>query len=57
MTAQIAAVIAALSGASLQTWTERKAPHQQEALIGVMFIRAACSGILLLSGNPHGANI
>jgi zinc/manganese transport system permease protein len=26
----------------------------QEALIGVMFILAACAGILLLSGNPHG---
>lgn len=51
---QIAAVVAALLGAWLLTWTERKAPQQQEALIGVMFILAACAGILLLSGNPHG---
>ncbi len=51
---QIAAVVAALLGAMLLTWTERKAPQQQEALIGVMFILAACAGILLLSGNPHG---
>ena len=51
---QIAAVVAALLGALLLTWTERKAPQQQEALIGVMFILAACAGILLLSGNPHG---
>ncbi len=51
---QIAAVVAALLGAWLLTWTERKAPHQQEALIGVMFILAACAGILLLAGNPHG---
>lgn len=51
---QLAAVSAALLGAWLLTWTERRAPHQQEALIGVMFILAACSGILLLSGNPHG---
>jgi zinc/manganese transport system permease protein len=51
---QGAAVTAALLGALLLTWTERKAPHQQEALIGVMFILAACAGILLLSGNPHG---
>ena len=29
-------------------------PQQQEALIGVMFILAACAGILLLAGNPHG---
>ena len=51
---QVAAVCAALLGALLLTWTERKAPEQQEALIGVMFILAACGGILLLSGNPHG---
>ncbi|MEJ6001431.1 metal ABC transporter permease [Paucibacter soli] len=51
---QLAAVCAALLGALLLTWTERKAPEQQEALIGVMFILAACAGILLLAGNPHG---
>ena len=51
---QAAAVFAALLGAVLLTWTERKAPEQQEALIGVMFILAACAGILLLAGNPHG---
>jgi zinc/manganese transport system permease protein len=51
---QAAAVCAALLGAMLLTWTERKAPEQQEALIGVMFILAACGGILLLAGNPHG---
>jgi zinc/manganese transport system permease protein len=51
---QAAAVCAALLGAWLLTWTEKKAPQQQEALIGVMFILAACAGILLLSGNPHG---
>jgi zinc/manganese transport system permease protein len=51
---QAAAVCAALLGAWLLTWTERRAPQQQEALIGVMFILAACAGILLLSSNPHG---
>ncbi|HXS31180.1 MAG TPA: metal ABC transporter permease, partial [Steroidobacteraceae bacterium] len=51
---QAAAVSAALLGAVLLTWTERKAPEQQEALIGVLFILAACGGILLLAGNPHG---
>jgi zinc/manganese transport system permease protein len=51
---QAAAVSAALLGAWLLTWTERRAPQQQEALIGVMFILAACAGILLLSSNPHG---
>jgi zinc/manganese transport system permease protein len=51
---QAAAVTAALLGALLLTWTERRAPQQQEALIGVLFILAACAGILLLAGNPHG---
>jgi len=51
---QVAAVCAALFGALLLSWTERRAPQQQEALIGVMFILAACAGILLLAGNPHG---
>ena len=51
---QAAAVSAALLGAWLLTWTERRAPQQQEALIGVMFILAACAGILLLASNPHG---
>lgn len=51
---QAAAVTAALLGALLLTWTERRAPKQQEALIGVMFILAACAGILLLANNPHG---
>jgi len=51
---QAAAVGAALLGALLLTWTERRAPQQQEALIGVLFILAACGGIILLAGNPHG---
>ena len=51
---QAAALAAALLGAALLTWTERRAAAQQEALIGVMFILAACAGILLLAGNPHG---
>jgi zinc/manganese transport system permease protein len=51
---QAAAVIAALLGALLLTWTERRAAQQQEALIGVLFVLAACAGILLLASNPHG---
>ena len=51
---QAAAVSAALLGAWLLTWTERRMSEQQEALIGVMFILAACAGILLLASNPHG---
>lgn len=51
---QIAAVGAALLGALLLTFTEKRWPEVQEALIGVLFVLAACAGILLLAGNPHG---
>jgi zinc/manganese transport system permease protein len=51
---QAAAVGSAMFGALLLSWTERRMPQQQEALIGVMFILAACASILLLAGNPHG---
>ncbi|HEX5127325.1 MAG TPA: metal ABC transporter permease [Rhodocyclaceae bacterium] len=51
---QIAAVSAALLGALLLTWTEKRWPAIQEALIGVLFVLASCVGLLLLSGDPHG---
>jgi zinc/manganese transport system permease protein len=51
---QVAALCAAQLGALLLTWTERRMPQQQEALIGVMFILSASAGILLLARNPHG---
>jgi zinc/manganese transport system permease protein len=51
---QVAAVCAALAGAGLLTWTEKRAGAQQEALIGVLFVLAASVGLLLLAGNPHG---
>jgi zinc/manganese transport system permease protein len=54
LTVQIAAVCAALAGAALLTWTERRAGAQQEALIGVLFVLAASAGLLLLASNPHG---
>jgi zinc/manganese transport system permease protein len=54
MAVQIAAVGAALIGALLLTYTEKRWPEVQEALIGVLFVLAACAGILLLAGNPHG---
>lgn len=51
---QAAAVTAALAGSALLAWTERRAAQQQEALIGVSFVLAACAGIVILSDNPHG---
>jgi len=51
---QVAAVAAALLGALLLTWTERRRPEVQEALIGVLFVLASTAQILLLANNPHG---
>jgi zinc/manganese transport system permease protein len=51
---QVAAGIAAVLGAFLLTWTEKRWPEVQEAQIGVMFILAASAGLLLVAHNPHG---
>ena len=53
-TVQLAACSAALIGALLLTWTEKKWPEVQEALIGVLFVAAASVELLLLANNPHG---
>jgi zinc/manganese transport system permease protein len=52
---QVAALAAALGGALLLNWTDRRWPQVQEAVIGVTFIVAANAAILLLASNPHGA--
>jgi zinc/manganese transport system permease protein len=52
--AQAAAGAAALAGAFLLTWTEKKRPEVQEALIGILFILASTAQILLLANDPHG---
>jgi zinc/manganese transport system permease protein len=51
---QVAAAAAALAGALLLTWTERKRPESQEALIGILFVLASTAQILLLANDPHG---
>jgi zinc/manganese transport system permease protein len=53
-TTQFAAVAAALLGALLLTWTERRRPEVQEALIGILFVLASTAQILLLANDPHG---
>jgi len=50
---QASALSAALLGALLLTWTERRWPDIQEAIIGCVFVLAATLEILLLAGNPH----
>ena len=52
---QVAAVVAALLGALVLTWTEKVWPEVQEALIGVLFAVAACAELILLANNPHGS--
>ena len=51
---QACALAAALSGALLLTWTEKRWSEVQEAVIGVTFVLAASGALLLLAGNPHG---
>ncbi len=50
---QLAALAAALSGALFLTWTEKRWPKFQEAIIGTVFVLAATLEIILLAGNPH----
>jgi zinc/manganese transport system permease protein len=52
---QAFALLAALAGALLLTWTEKHWPEVQEAVIGVSFVMAASGALLLLASNPHGA--
>jgi zinc/manganese transport system permease protein len=52
--AQVAAAVAALAGAALLAWTDRRWPDRQEPLIGTLFVLAATGGLLLLANNPQG---
>jgi zinc/manganese transport system permease protein len=52
---QISAVSAALLASAGLSWSEKRWPQSQEALIGILFVLAATGSILLLAGNPHGA--
>ena len=52
---QISAVSAALLASAGLSWSEKRWPHSQEPLIGILFVLAATGSILLLAGNPHGA--
>jgi zinc/manganese transport system permease protein len=51
---QLAAAAAALLGAGLLAWTDRRWPQYQEPLIGTLFVLAATGGLLLLANNPQG---
>ncbi len=51
---QLFASGAALLGALLLAFTDRKLGRYQEPLIGILFVLAASLGLLLLSHDPHG---
>jgi zinc/manganese transport system permease protein len=51
---QVAALAAALACAMFLTWTERRWPEVQEAIIGVVFVIGSSAAILLLAHDPHG---
>ena len=51
---QLAALMAAIIAALAMTWTERRWPDLQEAIIGMVFVLAASGSVLLLAGNPRG---
>ena len=50
---QIAALVAALAGSLLLTWTEKVWPDVQEAVIGV-FVLGATGSPVVLASNLHG---
>ena len=52
---QVSALVAALAGALLLTWTEKVWPDVQEAVIGVAFVLGATGSVLLLASNVHGS--
>ena len=51
---QVAALAAALACAMFLTWTERRWPEVQEAIIGVVFVLGSSAAILLLAHDPRG---
>ncbi len=52
--AQLGAVAAALGAALALSWTERRWPELQEALIGSLYVVAASLALLMLADHPHG---
>jgi zinc/manganese transport system permease protein len=54
MIIQLFSLTAALVGGLLLTWTEKRFPEIQEALIGCLFVFSASLALLVLGQNPHG---
>lgn len=54
--AQLFAGAAALAGALLLSFTDKRMGQLQEPLIGVLFVLAATGALLLLAQDPHGGD-
>ena len=52
---QVSAIAAAVGCSMLLTWTDKRFPAIQEAIIGVIYIVAAALQIVLLSYSPNGS--
>ena len=52
---QLSAAGAALAGAMLLSFTDKRWPRIQEPIIGVLFVMAATGGMMLLANNPEGS--
>ncbi|MFM1783165.1 MAG: hypothetical protein RIS14_918 [Pseudomonadota bacterium] len=52
---QLSATGAALAGAILLSFTDKRWPRIQEPIIGVLFVLAATGGIMFLANNPEGS--
>ncbi len=53
---QLAGLTVALLGAGFLTWSERRWPDLQEAIIGVIFVSMASLAIVVLAGHPHAGD-
>lgn len=54
--AQLAAVSAAVLAGVMLTWSEKRFPDVQEALIGALFVLAATGSILLMANDPRAGD-
>lgn len=54
LASQGAALAGALLAAAWVAWLARRAPGQREALIGLVYVAAACAALLTARSDPHG---
>lgn len=54
LTTQGAALAGALAAAAFVAWLAKRAPAQREALIGLVYVAAACAALLAARSDPHG---